>query len=105
MLRCCSLRFVLSTLSARLFSQLNSSVNNDLIRLSAFSIFALFALLGTNQVHTYVEDAFAVVNTGGEEALHQPPHRCTAKLCLATVPSRDVVTRRAVRRSRAGQSG
>jgi hypothetical protein len=30
-------------------SQLNSTVNNDLIRLAVFSIFALFILLGTNQ--------------------------------------------------------
>jgi DNA invertase Pin-like site-specific DNA recombinase len=40
---------VLSTLNARWPSQLNSTVNNDLIRLSVFSIFALFLLLGTNQ--------------------------------------------------------
>jgi len=40
------------------------------------------------RVNTYVEDAFAVVNTGGEEAL----------------PSRGGITIRAVRRSRACQS-
>src|SRR5262247_3617937 len=50
MLRCSSLRFVLSTLSARWSSQLNSMVNNDLTRLSVVSIFALFILLGTNQL-------------------------------------------------------
>jgi hypothetical protein len=49
MLRCYSLRFVLSTLSVGWSSQLNSTVNNDLIRLAVFSIFALFILLGTNQ--------------------------------------------------------
>jgi len=49
MWRCCSLRLVRSTLSARLSSQLNRTVNNGLIRLSVFSIFALFTLLGTNQ--------------------------------------------------------
>jgi len=40
------------------------------------------------RVHIYVEDACAVVNTGGEEAL----------------PSRAGITIRAVRRSRARQS-
>src|SRR5262249_59885396 len=74
--------------------------------------------------HMYVEDACAVVNTGGEEAcaalcphleaaiaisedtllpslatLRQPPHCRTADLCSATVPSRDAIAIRAVRRS------
>src|SRR5215471_16388389 len=54
MVRCSSLRCVLSTLSARWSSQLNSTVNNDLIRLSVVSIFALFILLGTNQGYLLV---------------------------------------------------
>src|SRR5215475_4200073 len=49
MLRCSSLRFVLSTLSARWPSAVHSPVNNDLRRLYVSSIFALLTLLGTNQ--------------------------------------------------------
>src|SRR5215475_3402368 len=52
MLRCSSLRFVLSTLSARLASAVHSPFNNDPIRLCVFSIFALLTLLGTNQIRT-----------------------------------------------------
>src|SRR5215469_5387079 len=55
MLRCSSLRFVLSTLSARLPSAVHSPFNNDPIRLCVFSIFALLTLLGTNQITPLAE--------------------------------------------------
>jgi len=70
-------------------------------------------IAGTEPVEhkVYVEDACAVVNTGGEEAcavfsLLLPPSTLrAAHLCLVTVPSPlDVVTIRAMRRRRACQS-
>ena len=82
MLRCSSLRFVLSTLSARWSSQLNSMVNNDLIRLSVFSIFALFILLGTNQVQTHalhLARTFTNIQRLGKALL--TVQRCLAARC------------------------